>query len=46
MSLIDRYKFPPNMIYNVDKTGVTTVQKPQQVVTEKGKKQVGAATSA
>lgn len=34
------------MIYNVDKTGVTTVQTPKQVVAEKGKKQVGAITSA
>lgn len=34
------------MIYNVDETGVTTVQNPKQVVTEKGKKQVGAITSA
>ncbi|KAK0133236.1 hypothetical protein N1851_031252 [Merluccius polli] len=35
-----------NMIYNVDETGVTTVQTPKQVVAEKGKKQVGAITSA
>lgn len=34
------------MIYNVDETGVTTVQKPKQVVAEKGQKQVGAITSA
>ncbi|XP_019212111.1 uncharacterized protein LOC109200988 [Oreochromis niloticus] len=44
--VIDRYKFPPNMIFNVDKTGVTTVQTPKQVVAEKGKKQVGSITSA
>ncbi|XP_026019298.1 uncharacterized protein LOC113019676 [Astatotilapia calliptera] len=44
--VIDRYKFPPNMIFNVDETGVTTVQTPKQVVAEKGKKQVGSITSA
>lgn len=36
--MFDRYKFPPNMIFNVDETGVTTVQTPKQVVAEKGKK--------
>lgn len=44
--VMDRHKFPPNMIYNVDEIGVTTVQTPKQVVAEKGKKQVGAITSA
>lgn len=34
------------MMYNMDETGVTTVQTPKQVVTEKGKKQVGSVTSA
>ncbi|XP_036001785.1 jerky protein homolog-like [Fundulus heteroclitus] len=43
---MDRHAFPPHMIYNVDETGVFTVQKPQQVVTETGKKQVGSVTSA
>ena len=45
-SLFYRDKFPPNMIYNVDETSVTTVQTPKQVLAEKGKKQVGAITSA
>lgn len=44
-SLVYRYAFPPNMIYNVDETGVTTVQNPKQVVAEKGKRQVGSITS-
>ncbi|XP_076866342.1 uncharacterized protein LOC143517561 [Brachyhypopomus gauderio] len=35
--IMDRHAFPPNIIYNVDETGVFTVQKPRQVVTEKGK---------
>ncbi len=34
------------MMYNMNKTGVTTVQTPKQIVTEKGKKQVGSVTSA
>ena len=34
------------MMYNMDETGVTTVQTPTQIVTEKGKKQVGSVTSA
>ncbi|XP_041961220.1 jerky protein homolog-like [Alosa sapidissima] len=44
--VMDRHAFPPHMIYNVNETGVFTVQKPQQVVTETGKKQVGSVTSA
>ncbi|KAI4818898.1 hypothetical protein KUCAC02_004189 [Chaenocephalus aceratus] len=44
--VMDRYRFPPHMMYNMDETGVTTVQTPKQIVTEKGKKQVGSVTSA
>lgn len=44
--VMDKYKFSPSEIYNTDETGCTTVQKPAAVVTEKGKKQVGAITSA
>ncbi|KAL2092745.1 hypothetical protein ACEWY4_012543 [Coilia grayii] len=44
-TVMDRYKFPPNRIYNVDETGVTDIQKPKQVVTERGRKQVGSVTS-
>jgi len=29
--IFNRHTFSPNMIYNVDETGVFTVQKPQQV---------------
>ncbi|XP_051244566.1 uncharacterized protein LOC127356649 [Dicentrarchus labrax] len=43
-SLMERYKFPPNRIYKMDETGVTTVQKPKHIVTQTGKKQVGAVT--
>ena len=45
-AVMDRYKFSPNEIWNVDETGCTTVQNPGKVVTERGKKQVGSSTSA
>ena len=45
-AVMDRYKFSPNDIWNVDETGCTTVQNPGKVVTERGKKQVGSSTSA
>ncbi|KAK0136737.1 Jerky -like [Merluccius polli] len=45
-TVMDRHSFPPHMMYNMDETGVTTVQTPTQIVTEKGKKQVGSVTSA
>lgn len=34
------------MIDNMDETGVTTVQSPKEIVTERGKKQVGSVTLA
>ena len=33
------------IIYNIDETGITTVQKPSKIVAAKGTKQVGAMTS-
>ena len=44
--LLIKHKYPPNRIYNLDETGVTTVQKTPKVVAEKGSKQVGRITSA
>lgn len=44
--VLDRYKFESHDIYNCDETGVTTVQRPDRIVAEKGVKQVGAMTSA
>ena len=41
-----RYPYQPQNIYNVDETGVTTVQKPGQVLAAKGAKQVGHRTGA
>lgn len=43
--VMDREKFSPKDIFNVDETGVTTVQKPDRVVAKKGTRQVGALTS-
>lgn len=44
-TVLDRYKFEAKDIYNIDETGVTTVQKPNRVVARKGIRQVGALTS-
>ncbi|BES91111.1 DDE [Nesidiocoris tenuis] len=43
-SLLGKYKFEPQDIYNMDETGVTTVQTPDRVVARKGFKQVGRIT--
>lgn len=45
-SVIERYKLSPSRIWNMDETGVTTVQKPKKVDAGRGMKQVGAVTSA
>jgi len=45
-TVLKRHKFESHQIYNVDETGVTTVQKPQKVIALKGIKQVGQMTSA
>lgn len=43
----DRYgPFPPENIYNVDETALTTVQTPAKIYAPKGEKQVGSVTSA
>lgn len=44
--VLDRDNFEHKDIYNVDETGVTTVQKPNRIVAKKGTRQVGALTSA
>nr|XP_023676800.1 uncharacterized protein LOC111848778 [Paramormyrops kingsleyae] len=43
--VIDKNTFDGSDIWNVDETGVTTVQAPSQVVARRGVKQVGAMTS-
>ncbi|KAH9627647.1 hypothetical protein HF086_009797 [Spodoptera exigua] len=44
--VMDRYKFEPQDIYNIDETGITTVQKPDRVIARRGSRQVGSVTSA
>lgn len=39
-------EFTPNNIYNVDETGLTTVHKPDRVISRRGRKQVGRITAA
>ena len=43
---MDREKFQTSDIWNLDETGVTTVQKPRSIVATKGIKQIGSMTSA
>ncbi|XP_052739730.1 uncharacterized protein LOC112049361 [Bicyclus anynana] len=43
--LMEKYKFLPRNIYNVDETGFSFVQDPGKIVTEKGQKRVGSITS-
>ncbi|XP_063391330.1 uncharacterized protein LOC134676874 [Cydia fagiglandana] len=45
-NVLDRDKFEAKDIYNVDETGVTTVQKPNRIIAKRGMRQVGALTSA
>lgn len=44
-SVLVKYKFDTHEVYNLDETGITTVQNPGKIVAQKGKKQVGAITS-
>lgn len=44
-TVMDRYKFEPQNIYNVDETGITTVQKPDRLIARRGTRQVGSVTS-
>jgi hypothetical protein len=39
------YKFSPLKIYNVDETGMGTVQEPGSILAPKGQKRVGSVTS-
>lgn len=42
---MEREHFPPERVYNLDETGVSTVHSPNNVVAIKGAKQVGHMTS-
>ncbi|GFS23036.1 tigger transposable element-derived 4-like protein [Elysia marginata] len=43
---MDKHKFGAENIYNMDETGVTTVQKPTRVIAPKGAKNVSSVVSA
>ena len=43
---LNKNKYSPSNIFNVDETGLTTVQNPGKVVAPKGEKTVGKVTSA
>lgn len=45
-SVFQQHHIPPHMIFNIDETGLSTVQKCRKVVSERGLKQVGQITSA
>ncbi|ROL23530.1 Pogo transposable element with KRAB domain [Anabarilius grahami] len=45
-TVMQRHRFPPGDIWNMDETGVTTVQKPNRVIARWGFKQIGSITSA
>ncbi|XP_018372376.1 PREDICTED: uncharacterized protein LOC108767148 [Trachymyrmex cornetzi] len=45
-SILHKHGFQAADIWNMDETGVTTVQKPNKVIARKGEKQVSAMTSA
>nr|XP_023021874.1 uncharacterized protein LOC111510207 [Leptinotarsa decemlineata] len=42
---VDKYKFKDTNIWNVDETGITTVQDPGLILAERGQKRVGSITS-
>lgn len=45
-AVYEKYKLTADRVWNVDETGVTTVQKLPKILAERGKKQVGGLTSA
>ena len=44
--LIEENDIPAEKIFNIDETGMSTVQKPGKIIAQKGLKQVGKLTSA
>ena len=43
--MLDKHQLTPDRIFNLNETGVTTVQDPKKVVTATGTKSVGSITS-
>ncbi|XP_047108578.1 uncharacterized protein LOC124777278 [Schistocerca piceifrons] len=44
-NVFEKYKFIEGQVFNVDETGINTVQKPERILAPKGVKQIGGATS-
>lgn len=44
-NVMEKFKFTPNNIYNMDETGITTVQDTNRILAAKGQKRIGAVTS-
>lgn len=44
--VLEKHKFEPQNVWNMDETGITTVQTPERIVARRGERQVGAVTSA
>lgn len=45
ISVVKKHKFNADQVWNLDKTGITTVMRPGKIVSTKGKKQVGQTVS-
>lgn len=43
--VMNKHKFPPHRMFNIDETGINNVHRPGKILAAKGEKQVGAATS-
>ncbi|XP_060845492.1 uncharacterized protein LOC132925085 [Rhopalosiphum padi] len=43
--VMEKYKFTPANIYNMDETGISTVQDPGKIIAPKGQKRKGSITS-
>ena len=44
--LLDTREYTPARVWNMDETGISTVQKPGKVIASKGEREVGKVTSA
>lgn len=45
LTVMDKFKFSESRIFNVDETGISTVQNPSKILAPKGQKQVGSVIS-
>ena len=44
--LLDTHEYTPARVWNMDETGINTVQKSGKVIAPKGEREVGKVTSA